>query len=165
VNPGGPWRVQTKNGFSFPDPKCTPGAIKPDHDSARDQRQRVSRTALEIAYRVPHKRPRPYDAYGIPHPAHNTGTTQICELDHLIPLEMGGADTVDNIWPQCGPDGVALRERFFKQKDMVENYLTAQVKSGQRSLETSQRGIAKDWTQYLDKAKSFCGSRKCAGEK
>jgi hypothetical protein len=51
-------------------------------------------------------------------------------LDHLVPLEMGGADTIENIWPQCGPVGGTLRQRYFKQKDVVENYLTARVKAG-----------------------------------
>ncbi len=47
-----------------------------------------------------------------------------------MPLEMGGADTIENIWPQCGPVGGTLRQRYFKQKDVVENYLTARVKAG-----------------------------------
>ena len=157
--------MQMKDGFPFPDPKCTPGAINPTVTLTVLKDSSFRTGCIRDCTSSAAQKAKTYDAYGIPHPQHNTGTTQTCELDHLIPLEMEGADTVDNIWPQCGPDGVALPERYFKQKDAVENYLTAQVKSGQRSLETSQRGIAKDWTQYLDKAKSFCGSRKCAGEK
>jgi hypothetical protein len=34
----------------------------------------------------------------------------------------------------------------------VENYLAAQVKSGAMDLAEAQRGISKDWTQYLDAA-------------
>ena len=68
-------------------------------------------------------------------------------------LEMGGADTLDNIWPQCGPKGVNLNDRYFKQKDLVENYLTAQVKSGAMDLETARHKIAADWTQFLAAAK------------
>jgi hypothetical protein len=47
---------------------------------------------------------------------------------------------------------VTLRERYFKQKDAVENYLAAQVKAGTISLHDAQWGIANDWTQYLDAA-------------
>ena len=79
----------------------------------------------------------------------NTRANQVCELDHLVSLELGGADALDNIWPQCGPDAVTLREQHFKQKDMVENYLAARVRSGAMSLADAQRGIAADWTQYL----------------
>lgn len=70
--------------------------------------------------------------------AKNTGRTQTCELDHLISIELGGADTLDNIWPQCGPRGVVLPKRFFKQKDDVENYLAAQVRAGAIRLEDAQ---------------------------
>jgi len=52
-------------------------------------------------------------------------------LDHLISLELGGADTLDNIWPQCGPSGVALPQRFFKEKDTVENFLAMQVREAE----------------------------------
>jgi hypothetical protein len=93
-----------------------------------------------------------YSWYRLPHPANNTGATQFCELDHLISLELGGADTLENIWPQCGPDKVTLRERYFKQKDAVENYLAAQVKAGTISLHDAQWGIANDWTRFLDAA-------------
>jgi hypothetical protein len=34
----------------------------------------------------------------------------------------------------------------------VENYLADEVKSGKMSLAVAQRGIASDWTQYLDAA-------------
>ena len=70
--------------------------------------------------------------------------------DHLVPLGIGGADTLDNIGPQCGPAGASLDRRYFKQKDMVENYLAAQVKAGNMNLKDAQQGIATDWTQYLD---------------
>lgn len=78
-----------------------------------------------------------------------------------MPLELGGADTLDNIWPQCAPTGAPLPQRFFKEKDIVENYLTAEVKSERRRLTAAQKGIAADWTQYLEQAKSACGSKKC----
>ena len=68
---------------------------------------------------------------------------QVCELDHLVPLELGGADTLDNIWPQCGPNGVGLHERYFKLKDMVENYLTApMVKAGRMDLDKTRRSYS-----------------------
>jgi hypothetical protein len=76
---------------------------------------------------------------------------------------MGGADTIENIWPQCGPTGGTLRQRYFKQKDVVENYLTAQVKSGNMDLAEAQKEIARDWMQFLDTAKGWCAAHKCQG--
>ena len=137
-----------RNGYPVPDLRCTPGGINP---TATDQvlknhgwRTRcirnceTSESEKHIAYRW----------YGMTPPQHNSGSNQTCELDHLVPLELGGADGRGNIWPQCGPDGVPLDERYFKAKDRVENYLADEVKAGRMSLEDAQRGIATDWTQY-----------------
>ena len=72
----------------------------------------------------------------------------------VVPLELGGADTLDNFWPQCDPIGAPLPQRFFKEKEFVENYLANQIKSGRISLFTAQTGIAKGWTQWLNQAKA-----------
>jgi hypothetical protein len=102
-----------------------------------------------------------YDWYGLQPPSNNNGQSQICELDHLISLELGGADTLDNVWPQCGPSDVALPQRFFKEKDTVENFLAMQVKAGRMDLIDAQRGIATDWTQFLDTARQACPEGRC----
>lgn len=67
---------------------------------------------------------------------------------------MGGADTIENIWPQCGPTGGTLRTRYLRQKDVVENYLTAEVKNGSMDLAEAQKEIARDWTQFLEIARA-----------
>src|ERR1035438_10181445 len=79
-----------------------------------------------------------------PGPARRTTLQHVhfakCELLnlHCVPIE--------NIWPQCGPADSALRQRYFRQKDVVENYLTAQVKAGNIDLAEAQKQIARDWT-------------------
>jgi hypothetical protein len=95
--------------------------------------------------------------YDIEKPRVNSNENQVCELDHLVPLELGGADGLGNIWPQCGPDAVSLNQRYFKQKDHVENYLAEEVRAGRMPLIEAQRGIAADWTQYLNDADLWCG--------
>jgi hypothetical protein len=141
--------THTSHGFVLPDPTCTPGAVNPTITSEILQNSDFRTSCVREQASSRDEKNATYDAYGITHPDHNTGQTQICELDHLISLELGGADTVDNIWPQCGPDNVALSERFFKRKDSVENFLAAQVKTGKISLKEAQNGIASDWTQFL----------------
>jgi hypothetical protein len=84
------------------------------------------------------KKKNTYAWYAIKKPAINRGRRQVCELDHLVSLELGGADTLDNIWPQCRPSRVALYRRYFKQKDAVENYLAAQVRAGAIDLHDAQ---------------------------
>jgi hypothetical protein len=153
--------VGNKNGFLIPDPNCTPGAVNPTltldilkdpHFTTKCVRDRA--TTLQDKAKT-------YKWYKIPHPANNTGASQSCELDHLISLELGGADTLDNLWPQCGPSKVSLNKRFFKRKDTVENYLAKQVRDGTMSLEDAQKGIATDWTQYLTEAEKACPGGKC----
>ncbi len=151
----------TKSGFHVPDPKCTPGAVNPtltlpvltDADfktgCVRDQA-----TSEE-------EKKKTYATYGVQDPRENSGKDETCELDHFISLELGGADTLDNIWPQCGPDNADLEQRDFKQKDMVEDYLAFLVKNGRMSLAAAQKGIVEDWTQFLAEAKDMCPGGKC----
>jgi hypothetical protein len=144
--------TMTNNGFPIPDPRCTPGAVNPTltADVLRDPGFRTSCVRDSATTAV--QKGTTYKFYNIPHPKNNTGPTQTCELDHLISLEIGGADTLENIWPQCGPDRVQLRQRYFKQKDIVENFLARQVKAGKMNLADVQRGISQDWTQFLGPA-------------
>jgi hypothetical protein len=51
---------------------------------------------------------------------------------------------------KTGPASSPLRERYFKQKDVVENHLTAQVRSENMDLAEAQKQIGRDWTQVLD---------------
>lgn len=152
--------LRMSHGYPLPDPACTPGAINPTVtiDVLRDPAYRTSCT--RDSGTTARQKAGTYDWYNIEHPTNNTGPNQTCELDHLVSLELGGADTLDNIWPQCGPPGVALRQRYFKQKDLVENYLAAQVKAGTIDLGDAQRGIASDWTQYLDASNQYYATHK-----
>lgn len=152
-----------RDGLAVPDPKCTPGAINPTLTLAilKDPRFRTccvrdgveSEEAKQIVYKW----------YGIAQPTDNVGEHQVCELDHLVSLELGGADSLDNIWPQCGADSATLMERYFKQKDFVEDYLATQVRNGSMTLEAAQHGIASDWTQYVTTARAYCATNKCGG--
>lgn len=67
------------------------------------------------------------------------------EIDHLISLELGGADDVMNLWPQPYYQHPGAHE-----KDAVENYLHREVCAGRMSLTDAQKQIANDWyTVYL----------------
>ena len=149
-------KTGTKRGFPTPDPKCTPGAINPTVTLDVLKNPAFRTGCVRDCATLEADKNATYGLYSIKHPSNNQGTTETCELDHLVSLELGGADTLDNIWPQCGPNQVALAERFFKQKDMVENFLAVRVKTGKMILADVQKGIAADWTQYLAAAKTFC---------
>jgi hypothetical protein len=154
---------KTSHGFSLPDPACTPGAINPTVDLAILQGGQFKTSCERNVATSAAKKASTYAAYTIKKPANNTGLTQRCELDHLVSLELGGADTLDNIWPQCGPPGVKLAKRYFKIKDGVENYLAAKVRAGRISLKDAQHGIAADWTQYIDEANAYWTTHNMTG--
>jgi hypothetical protein len=90
------------------------------------ERRRVSAEVHRLAF----------TEYGISYPQPR-GTY---EVDHLIPLELGGDNTISNIWPEA-----AEPTPGFREKDRVENYLHRQVCSGAMSLADAQRQIASDW--------------------
>jgi hypothetical protein len=160
IPPTGLCKVRTKAGFQFPDPTCTPGAVNPaltntilknkNFRTGCERDQATSATKKKLTY----------DWYAITKPADNREPHMICELDHLISIELGGADTLDNIWPQCGPDGATGEDRSFKQKDLVENYLAAQIRAGKMNKTDVQKGIAQDWTQYLDRSRAYYATHK-----
>ncbi|UWZ84528.1 hypothetical protein [Occallatibacter riparius] len=149
----GSCKVHQKNGFPMPDPGCTPGAINPTVTLDVLKSSNFATGCIRNKVESEDAKGAAYAWYALLAPSHNKGATQTCELDHLVPLELGGGDSMDNIWAQCGPSGVVLKERYFKQKDEVERYLAGQVKAGAMDLKTAQRAIAKDYTQFIEAAK------------
>ena len=63
------------------------------------------------------------------------------EVDHLISLELGGSNSIRNLWPQS----YLTQPWNAHVKDRLENKLHALVVSGQLDLPTAQRMIATDW--------------------
>ena len=63
------------------------------------------------------------------------------EVDHLISLELGGSNSIRNLWPQS----YLTQPWNAHVKDRLENKLHALVVSGQLDLPTAQRMIASDW--------------------
>jgi hypothetical protein len=155
-----------KNGYQLPDPRCTPGGIDPSVtvDILRDPQWRTG--CIRNCQSSERQKHAAYAWYALLVPPANTGKGQTCELDHLVPLELGGADGMGNIWPECGPAAAMLEGRYFKIKDRVENYLASEVKTGRMPLSEAQRGIAEDWTQYLAAANSYCeAGGRCGGRR
>jgi len=62
------------------------------------------------------------------------------EVDHLVSLELGGSNSIANLWPEP-----ASPTPGFHQKDTVENYLHDQVCSGKMPLTKAQDLIAHNW--------------------
>jgi hypothetical protein len=149
----------TSHGLDLPDRSCTPGAINPTVTQDILRNPRFTTKCVRDAATSAAQKDKTYGWYGITKPKRNTGKTQTCEKDHVISLGLGGADTLDNIFPQCGAPHAPLTQRDFKLKDKVELYLMREVKAGRMELSDAQHGIAEDWTQYLDAANAHVDRR------
>ncbi|HEY2466264.1 MAG TPA: hypothetical protein VGI45_00300, partial [Terracidiphilus sp.] len=150
--------VSMRNSYPIPDPRCTPGGVNPSITAEMLRESRFRTRCIRNCATSEAQKHVTYKWYGLQKPRSNSGDHQVCELDHLVPLELGGADGLGNIWPECGPDSTALEDRYFKIKDRVENYLADEVKAGRIPVDAAQRGIASDWTQFLPAANHYCAA-------
>ena len=81
-----------------------------------------------------------YAAYGLVNHQGICVGKRGCEIDHLVPIEVGGANDPANLWPQP-----FVGTWNASRKDRLENRLHALVCSGTVSLEDAQHEIATDW--------------------
>lgn len=63
------------------------------------------------------------------------------KVDHLIPRELGGADTIDNLWPQ------KIRARPYgpDRKELLTEVLLQKIRAGKMTLAQAQEEIRRDW--------------------
>lgn len=112
----------------LPDPVCTPGAVDTtDVAIVCGQSTRERRSVPESERRSV------FVAYGIAYPP----ARGAYELDHLVPLELGGSNAIANLWPEPAAT--------FHDKDQSENALHRRVCAEELGLDMAQREMAADW--------------------
>ncbi len=122
-----------------PDARCTPGDADP-RVTAANIASTICRRGYSSSVRPPEEvthaiKVHMVAAYGL------TGTPFArLELDHLVPLSLGGASDERNLWPE--PRGGATGA---EAKDVVEVRLHEQVCRGEVDLRVAQQAIARDW--------------------
>ncbi len=67
------------------------------------------------------------------------------EVDHFIPLALGGSNDIGNLFPEA-----AEPKPGFKEKDVVEVYLHDEVCAGHVALSVAQEQIATDWLRVYE---------------
>jgi hypothetical protein len=75
--------------------------------------------------------------------ANGKTVTRGCEIDHRVSRDIGGADALDNLWPQpyLSPD-----QPGAFQKDKLEVWLNKQVcMTHTMTLEDAQKALKGDW--------------------
>jgi hypothetical protein len=123
-----------------PDPACTPGATDPRVTQENIHQTicvpgwtRTVRPPVAVTDPIKRERMAAYGDAGQPPSRY--------ELDHLVPLELGGHPSdVGNLWPEDGQGPLDFRE-----KDDAENAAHEAVCSGRLPLAEAQRRIAQDW--------------------
>lgn len=116
---------------ALPDPTCTPGKVgTTDMDvicgsTTTGRRHVTSSTHKQVFAEYGISYPQPEGAY---------------EVDHYVPLELGGSNDISNLWPEA-----ATPKPGFHEKDLVENKLHKLVCAGKMPLEEAQHRIAQDW--------------------
>ncbi|HEY3811248.1 MAG TPA: hypothetical protein VGL49_07425 [Acidimicrobiales bacterium] len=132
------------DGFLLPDPACTPGAVNASVSVTALCRSGPARPPLRLT--EPFK-----DA--VEHAYHDPYPTSRTELDHLIPLELGGASDTRNLWPEPDQGSPAQFDPSdpygSNAKDGVEDRLHTAVCAGRVDLAAVQAAIATDWTTAL----------------
>jgi hypothetical protein len=100
------------------DDVCTPGYTKKVRDVPASIKRRV------------------FAEYGIVHPP-----PRAYEVDHLISLELGGSNSVRNLWPEPY-SGIEWNAHV---KDALEDRLHSMVCKGEIEMSAAQDAIATDW--------------------
>jgi hypothetical protein len=78
--------------------------------------------------------------YGLP-----TGPHRDYEVDHLIPLCLGGSDADSNLWPE--PRRSIEKDFPAELKDDLEHRLCQMVCNGELDVRKAQPEIASDWVE------------------
>jgi hypothetical protein len=127
----------TKGGpaYLYPNPSLTPGAVLTTDAStictpgyASSVRNVSAATKKQV-----------YAEYGASYPQ----STGAYEVDHFIPLEIGGSNDIKNLWLEP-----ATPMPGFHQKDQFENFEHGQVCNGTISAAEAQRRMVSDWYFY-----------------
>ncbi len=144
--PAGSCRYRYLEDRALPDPTCTPGAVNPEV-TQESVRSTICRPGYSGRIRPPRavtdrEKQLSARAYGY------TGSFRTAELDHLVPLSLGGdPNDARNLWLQPNAD---LRVTDTSStKDDIGALLHDAVCDGRVGLEAAQRAIATNWVTAL----------------
>ncbi len=121
----------------YPNPSLTPGAVLTT-DAATICAKGYASTVRNVSAAT---KKQVYAEYGVSYPQ----ATGAYEVDHFIPLEIGGSNDIKNLWlePALPPPG-------FHQKDQFENFEHDQICNGQITPQMAQTRMTTDWYFYYE---------------
>ncbi|HEX2914307.1 MAG TPA: HNH endonuclease signature motif containing protein [Chloroflexia bacterium] len=128
----------------YPDPNLTPGDVFPGVTAKEVCVSGYTKTVRDVSTAEKQEVLNRY------HLAYEAGKY---EVDHFIPLELGGSNDLKNLWPEPYSPLPGAR-----QKDKVENALHQAVCDGKMSLPQAQQIIRQDWYAYYLQHESSANS-------
>jgi len=106
----------------LPNPKLTPGRIARKNKDRNGVTEEMERHLFD-RYHIPWRRRSEF------------------KVDHLIPVELGGADVMDNLWPQS----LYARPYSVERKELLTRHLLARIAAGKMTLAQAQKEVSEDW--------------------
>ena len=106
----------------LPDPTLTPGKVARNGQDRNGVPEEMERHVFRL-YQIPWRRRPEF------------------KVDHLIPTELGGADSIDNLWPQS----LSARPYNAERKELLTRRLLALIAAREMTLTQAQREIREDW--------------------
>jgi hypothetical protein len=106
----------------LPDPTLTPGKVARKGQDRNGVTEEMERHVFRL-YQIPWRRRPEF------------------KVDHLIPTELGGADSIDNLWPQS----LSARPYNAERKELLTRHLLALIAAREMTLTQAQREIREDW--------------------
>jgi hypothetical protein len=134
--------IVSDRGDVMPDAHCTPGAT-----DERVTQENIGTTICQAGWVTANlKRPstsvaRRLERYSLTAYGRPGDDPADYELDHLIPLALGGSSDPSNLWAEPGQPN---------RKDVVEVRARAAVCDGRITLDDAQRWIAGNWSEFAD---------------
>lgn len=135
---------------TYPDKNLTPGAVQLDATRENVCNPRWERASRDVNVS---KKKRVFKAYGI-----DWSKRWGYEVDHHVPVCLGGASDESNLWPQSYGEKPGAKE-----KDVVEKYLCRQVCRGDMPLSTAQKLIRDDWLKVYNSIQEKAPKSKSKG--
>lgn len=118
----------------LPNPKLTPGDVV---EISRTELCNDERSLPEVSVAIKRQ---VFDRYGV------SPQSLGYNVDHLIPVALGGTNSIKNLWPQP-----LSGEWNYQMKNRLEAKMRKLVCGGTLSLEQAQKEISEDWVAAYKK--------------
>ena len=128
--------IAQRSSTHLPDPKLTPGDasdVSKDTVCSAEYSNRARKLPVALKRQV-------FDRYAMSPQAVGYN------VDHLIPVSLGGSNSLTNLWPQP-----LSGEWNYQMKNNLEHKLYKMVCSGAIALDRARQEIAADWVSAYKK--------------